>query len=155
MSERSLPPFGHADPLPRRKPRNAARRALGNAFGSLFENTIGKLFGLFGRRRKVAGAVPADTTPVDAGLASRAEAEISAHLAAHAALFERAARLTEKAVRLDTAGTPSDSARNRAERAVEEAKASLHNPRVAFEATHGEAGRRAFDAEAARRLPYL
>lgn len=93
-----------------------------------------------------------DTVP-DTGLRARAAEEIRAYAEAHAALFERAARLREKADRLERAGTPSESARNRAVRAEREAGSGLTALRSAFAASGGEEGLRAFDLEVERRFP--
>lgn len=82
-------------------------------------------------------------------LNDQAAAALEAHERAHAALFERAARLTEKARRLDEAGTPSESAQNRADRAREEVEAEL----AALRATFGEGGSRAFDSLVRSRYP--
>jgi hypothetical protein len=86
-------------------------------------------------------------------LEARAEALLQNYLEAHAGAFERAARLHEKAERLDTAGIPSESARNRAERAHEEAAAGLAALRASFAETTGTEGTRAFDGAMERRFP--
>ena len=67
------------------------------------------------------------------------------HLEAHAESLERAARLAEKAGRLEKAGTPSDSARNRAERARGEVVAGLEALRARFVEAAGGEGLGVFD----------
>ncbi len=73
----------------------------------------------------------------------------------HATLIERAERLVAKARRLEEAGTPSESANNRAARAVEAVEAGLATLRGAFVVSDGEEGGEAFDREVGRRLPVL
>jgi len=86
-------------------------------------------------------------------LDERAAAALDAHERAHAALFERSARLTGKARRLDEAGTPSESAQNRADRAREEVEAELAALRATFVDTAGEGASRAFDSLVRSRYP--
>lgn len=93
--------------------------------------------------------------PVDPDLRSRAAATLGEHTKAHAALFERASRLREKAERLERAGTPSESARNRAARAEWEAAESLAERRTSFAASTGDEGARAFDLEVRESYPAL
>ena len=88
--------------------------------------------------------------PEDPALRSRAASVIGEYARAHATLFERAERLGEKAERLEKDGTPSESARNRAERARREVEAGLDALRASF-ATSEE--RRAFYREVERRYP--
>jgi hypothetical protein len=89
---------------------------------------------------------------VDAGLHSEAASAIQGYAEAHAALFERAARLRERAERLEREGTPSESARNRAERARREVVEGLAALRASF--ADGDRERvRAFDREAGLRYP--
>jgi hypothetical protein len=83
-------------------------------------------------------------------LRSRAASVIREYAHVHATLFERAERLREKAERLEKDGTPSESARNRAERARREVETGLDALRASF-ATSEE--RRAFDREVERRYP--
>jgi hypothetical protein len=79
-------------------------------------------------------------------LESRAVQSIRAYLDAHAASFERAVRLGEKAERLEEAEIPSESARNRAERARDEVLLEIDVLRVSFVEAPGEReGTRAFD----------
>jgi hypothetical protein len=90
----------------------------------------------------------------DLALRSRAASAIREYADAHAALFERAQRLREKAERLERDGTPSESARNRAERAGREVEAGLTALRASFAASvGGREGWRAFDREVERRYP--
>lgn len=91
----------------------------------------------------------------DPAIASRAGTAIGRHAAEHATLFERAERLAIKAGRLEEAGTPSESASNRAARAREEVEAGLISLRDAFVASEGEEGALAFDREVGRRFPAL
>ena len=128
MSEGSLPPFGSVG---LRSFPGTIKRALGR---------------LFTRRRSREDPAP------DPALVSRAATAIREYADAHAALFERAERLSEKAERLEREGTPSESARNRAERARREVEASLAALRATF-AMSGREGQRAFDREIERRYP--
>jgi hypothetical protein len=73
----------------------------------------------------------------------------------HDTLLERAERLAAKARRLEEAGTPSESANNRAARAGEAVEAGLAALRDAFVASDGSEGAEAFDREVARRFPSL
>ena len=95
-----------------------------------------------------------EPTP-DAAVASRAGAVVERHAGEHATLFERAERLAGKAGRLKEAGTPSESATNRAARAREEVETGLAALRDAFVASEGEEGARAFDREVGRKFPTL
>lgn len=133
MSEGSLPPFGISGTksLP-----GALRRALG------------AIFGLPSRRMRRP-----EPGPLGAGL--RAGSVIGRHADEHAALFERAERLTVKARRLEEAGTPSESANNRARRARQEVETGLAALRAAFVASEGRDGGEAFDLEISRRFPVL
>jgi hypothetical protein len=90
----------------------------------------------------------------DLVLASQAASLIRGYARDHAALFERAYRLREKAERLERAGTPSESAANRAERARIEVESGLLALRDAFAASVGER-ERAFDHEIGRLYPAL
>jgi hypothetical protein len=85
-------------------------------------------------------------------LRSRVASAIGEYARAHATLFERAERLREKAERLEKEGTPSESARNRAERAKREVEVGLAALRATFGASSREE-RRAFDREIERRYP--
>jgi len=105
---------------------------------------------LFGRpRRRAPEPAP------DPAVVSRAGAAIGRYAGEHATLIERAERLAAKARRLEEAGTPSESANNRAARAMEAAEAGLAALRDAFVASDGEEGGEAFDREVGRRLPAL
>jgi hypothetical protein len=103
---------------------------------------MGRVLDLLGRSRDI-----------DPTLRTRAAEVIREHATLHEALFERATRLEGRAGRLEVEGTPSESARNRAERAREEISGSLAALRESFAASTGEEGRRAFDEELARRYP--
>lgn len=133
MSEGSLPPF----------------RSIWIRFSpaALLRGKLGKVSGHLRRRR----AKP----PAEPDLRSRAAVTLGAHTKAHASLFERFSRLREKAERLERAGTPSESARNRAARAEREAAESLVELRTSFAASDGEEGARAFDLEVRESYPAL
>lgn len=133
MREGSLPPFGFGF-----SPRGLARRALGR---------------LAARLRRPPE--PRKRSETFSNLDERAAAEIQSHENAHAALFDRAARLSEKARRLEEEGTPSESASNRAARARREAEAELTALRASFVAAAGKKGRGAFDRQARKRYPGL
>lgn len=128
MSEGSLPPFG----VFRYKnlPFSLAKRVAGRLKGSL--------------RRSRSGE-EAEPTPA---IRSRAAAAIREYAVSQATLFERAERLRERAERLESEGTPSDSARNRAERAESEVAAGLTKLRASFLTTANRKEERlAFDQE--------
>ncbi|MDQ4063502.1 MAG: hypothetical protein M3122_06355 [Actinomycetota bacterium] len=73
------------------------------------------------------------TGPIrETNLELRANHTLHEYLSAHAANLERALRLGEKAERLEEAGTPSESVRNRAERARGEVVAGLATLRASF-----------------------
>ena len=131
MREGSLPPFGLGF-----SPRDLVRRTLG-----------GLARRLRGERRIRTGEGPS--------LDDRAAATIREHERAYAALFERMKRLAEKAERLEEAGTPSESAGNRAGRAREEVEAELAALRASFVAAAGKRGRKAFDRQVRSRYPGL
>lgn len=86
---------------------------------------------------------------------SRVGTAIARYAGEHATLLERAERLAAKARRLEEAGTPSESANNRAARAGEAVEAGLAALRGAFIASDGEEGGEAFDREVGRRLSTL
>ena len=132
MSEGSLPPFGISGT---KSPPGALKRALG------------AIFNLPSRRTRRPEPGP--------GAGLRAGSVIGRHADEHAALFERAERLTVKARRLEESGTPSESANNRAGRARQEVEAGLAALRDAFVASEGRDGREAFDLEVSRRFPVL
>ena len=95
------------------------------------------------------------TGPVaDLATASQAASAIKEYARDHAALFEREERLRAKAERLARAGTPSESANNRAERARMEVEAGLLALRDAFSLSVQER-ERAFDHEIGRLYPAL
>ena len=121
--------------------RTVALRSLPGAVA----RGLGRLFEGLHRRR---GA------PENLALRSRAASVIGEYTEAHAALFERAERLREKAERLERDGTPSEIARNRAERARSEIEAGLVALRASFAASvEGREGWHAFDREVERRYP--
>jgi hypothetical protein len=78
-------------------------------------------------------------------LESRAVRSVREYLDAHAANLERAVRLEEKAERLEEAGIPSESARNRAERAHGEVLPGLTALRASFFEASDREGVCAFD----------
>ena len=132
MSEGSLPPFGIS-----------GARSIPGAVGRVLGRILGKP-----RREK-------EETPPDPVLSRLAADTIGRHAGDHAALFERAERLTEKAERLERAGTPSDSAVNRAVRARGEVEAGLAGLRASFVEAEGVDGGIAFDREVEGRYPAL
>jgi hypothetical protein len=108
---------------------------------------VGRVLGrVFGRSR--VGSAP------DLAMASQAASAIMEYARDHASLFEREERLRAKAERLAQAGTPSESANNRAERARTEIEAGLLAVRERFAPSAGER-RRTFDHEAGRLYPRL
>ena len=141
MSESSLPPFGPAR-NPRALPRLAKTLARSRAAAAL-----NKLRGLT-RRRERSGTQAAPDP-----LENRAARVVREYLDAHAESVERAARLQEKAGRLEREGTPSESARNRADRARGEVAAGLLALRARFVEAVGRDGARAFDRVVAMLAP--
>jgi hypothetical protein len=115
-----------------------------------FPKAAGRVLGRFFARRK---AEP-NPEPASSELASQAASAIVEYARDHAALFERAERLWAKAERLERAGTPSESAANRAQRARAEVEAGLLALRDSFAASAAER-RRAFDHEVGRLYPAL
>jgi hypothetical protein len=112
-----------------------------------FPKVVGRVIGrVFGRRR-------AESAP-ELAMASQAASAIKEYASEHAALFEREERLRAKAERLAQAGTPSESANNRAERARTEIEAGLLALRERFAPSAGKR-RRVFDHEAGRLYPRL
>ena len=93
----------------------------------------------FGKRQD------ARPTGEQSALESRAIRYVRDYLDAHAANLERAVGLEEKAERLEEAGIPSESARNRAERARGEIVPGLVALRASFVERTGHKGARAFD----------
>ena len=108
---------------------------------------MSKLRGL-PRRRERSGAEDAPDP-----LENRAARVVREYLDAHAESVERAARLQEKAGRLEREGTPSESARNRADRARGEVAAGLVALRARFVVAVGREGARAFDRVVAMLAP--
>jgi hypothetical protein len=131
MSEGSLHPFG------------AIRlRSLPRTFKRALDRLAGRV------RR------PEEILAPDPALSSLAATAIRDYAEAHATLFERAERLKAKAERLEGSGMPSESARNRAERARREVESGLAALRTSFVGSSGESnGGRAFDLEVGRRYP--
>ncbi len=114
---------------------------------SSFPKVVGRVVGrVFGRKK-------AESAP-DLAMALQAASAIKEYAREHAALFEREERLRAKAERLAQAGTPSESANNRAERARTEIEAGLLALRDRFAPSAGEK-RRVFDHEAGRLYPRL
>jgi hypothetical protein len=112
-----------------------------------FPKVVGRVVGrVFGRKK-------AESAP-DLAMALQAALAIKEYAREHAALFEREERLRAKAERLAQAGTPSESANNRAERARTEIEAGLLALRDRFAPSAGEK-RRVFDHEAGRPSPRL
>lgn len=111
------------------------------------KRTLGRL-----TLRKRRGAVPVQAEAP--ALESRAARSVGEYLRVHAANLERAVRLAEKAGRLEEAGTPSESARKRAERARGEVVYGLAALRASFvEATGEREEARAFDRAVALLCP--
>jgi hypothetical protein len=108
---------------------------------------LSKLHGLTRRREQSGTEDPPDP------LENRAARVVREYLDAHAEIVERAARLQEKAGRLEREGTPSESARNRAERARVEVTAGLVALRARFVEAVGREGARAFDRMVAMLAP--
>jgi hypothetical protein len=136
MSEGSLPFFESLrSRIPRKLPLSRANAALSRLFTrtQASRETVGE-----GRAQEEAVVSPA--------LESRASGMIREYLRLQATNLERAERLGERAERLEKAGIPSESARNRAERAREEVMTGLSALRRRFvEAAGGGDGARAFD----------
>src|SRR5215213_2482291 len=86
-------------------------------------------------------------------LEGRAERILREHLGTQAESFERALRLGEKAERLEEDGTPSESARNKAERACEEVVTGLAALRASFVEATKQKGGRVFDRVLEQRCP--
>lgn len=83
----------------------------------------------------------------------RAVSALREHLAENATTVERAARMRDQADRLEREGTPSDSARNRAERAREEVARGVARLRRSLFAAGDEESARALDAETTKLDP--
>src|SRR3712207_5926771 len=125
MSENSLPLFGPTKVLLRTFRPTRLKR--------VFERlTI--------RKRHEAGRKGEESH-----LEARAVRSVREYLDSHAANLERAVRLEEKAERLEEAGIPSESARNRAERAHGEVVPGFTALRASFFEASGNDGARAFD----------
>jgi hypothetical protein len=116
-----------------------------------FPRVVGRVVGrVLGRGKPHPEPDVAMASPV----ALQAASAIEEYARNHAALFEREERLRAKAERLARAGTPSESANNRAERARTEVEAGLLALRERFAPSAGER-RRVFDHEAGRLYPGL
>lgn len=133
----------------------------------IVKKTLAKLSG---RHRPGAAAerVPArQSAPPNPGprsfasLTSLAAELITGYADDNAELFERAGRLGAKAERLEGEGTPSDTARNRADRAKAEIEAGFARLRASFASADGPGEGsdprgerlRAFDREVSRLYP--
>lgn len=114
----------------------------------LVKRGLGRLFGR--PRRRTRKPEPNDPT-----LEARAASVVGRHAEERATLFERAERLSGKALRLEEAGTPSESASNRADRARGEVEAGLATVRASFVASEGAGSGGAFDREILKRYPAL
>jgi hypothetical protein len=125
MSESSLPLFGPTKVLLRTFRPTRLNRALERL--------------PFGKRHD------AEPYGEESILESRVVRFVREYHYAHAANLDRAVRLEEKAERLEEAGIPSESARNRAERAYEEVLPGLTALRASFFEASGHEGVRAFD----------
>jgi hypothetical protein len=125
MSESNLPLFGPTKVLLRTIRPTRLKRALERL--------------PFGKRRD-AGLNEEQST-----LESRVVQSLREYLESQAANLERVVRLEEKAERLEVAGIPSESARNRAERARKEVLPALTDMRASFFEASGHEGTRAFD----------
>jgi cobalamin biosynthesis Mg chelatase CobN len=126
MSEGSLPFFAS---LRSRLPRRLRPSRASAAFSRLFTRNE--------RQEEKTSPSP---------LESRAARLVREYLRSQATNLERAERLGERAERLEKAGIPSESARNRAERARDEVMVGLAALRGRFvEAAGGGDGARAFD----------
>lgn len=146
MSEESLPPFKYLNP--RRYP-SRLREAAGRLMDRL-------------RRGEPAEARPdappgrSKTEPgaeVGEKARERAAAALREHLAQNSTNVERAARMREAAGRLEREGTPSDSARNRAERAREEVAEGIARLRRSLSAAGDDESAQALDLETAKLDP--
>jgi hypothetical protein len=126
---------------------------LGTLRLRFFPRVVGRVVG-----GVVGGVLGRGKPEPDAAMASQvalqAASAIEEYARNHAALFEREERLRAKAERLARAGTPSESADNRAERARTEVEAGLLALRERFAPSAGER-RRVFDHEAGRLYPRL
>lgn len=147
MSESSLSPFG----VFRSK----------NSLFSLLKRAVKRFRGHTHQPQPAKTGYPTETdqsveSGPDTGLRSRAAAAIQEYAASQATLFERAERLRARSERLEREGTPSDSARNRAERAEQEVATGLADIRAAFgREVDGEKGLAAFDREVESLYPEL
>lgn len=116
MSESSLPNFG----------RIGLRLLSITRWPTRLKGRLGSFYARV--RGAHGGAEPARAPELE----SLAELAVREYIGSHAGLLERAARLAEKAERLERDDTPSESARNRAERACGEVVAGLAALRASF-----------------------
>lgn len=170
MSEGSLPPFKYLDP--RRYP-SRIRGAAGRLIGRLRRGERGKENETDGTityperpaDEPAAEKAPADRPQSGGGLAAspagdsgasreigeearrRAAKALEEYLRHNATNLDRAARMRDQADRLDREGTPSDSARNRADRAREEVADGISRLRRAMISSGDEESARALDLE--------
>lgn len=98
-----------------------------------------------GDRATESAGASARSVPPDGRLVSAAEREILDYERQNRVLFERAERYDTKSERLLESGTPSEIARNRAERARQEIAAGLQALRASFVRRNGEGAEAAFD----------
>ncbi|ABG05357.1 hypothetical protein Rxyl_2430 [Rubrobacter xylanophilus DSM 9941] len=127
MSEGSIPP-----------PHPGALRLVPSALRRRLAGLLARL-----RRREPAPE-----------LRARAASALARYARTNADLLDRAARLAARAERLEREGTPSESVRNRAERARREIEAGLAALRDSFAASGREA-LEAFELELERVDPAL
>jgi hypothetical protein len=125
MSESSLPLFG------------PAKVFLGTFRPTRLTRVLEHL--PFGKRHEAV------SNGEESALEARAVRSVREYFYAHTANLERAVRLEEKAERLEEAGIPSESARNRAERARWEVLPGLTALRASFFEASGREGVRAVD----------
>lgn len=107
--------------------------------------------------RSSSGGAPAASPPVASTTVSqeigeeahrRAAKALEDHLRQNATSLDRAVRMRDQAERLDREGTPSDSARNRADRAREELADGIARLRRAMISSGEEESARALDLQA-------
>lgn len=159
MSEGSLPPFKYLNP--RRYPaklRDAAGRLIERFRGvrqgeSPWEEPETASVSETGTYPKGRGISPAGNTGVEEADRERAAAALRRFLLENATNVERAARRRSQAERLEREGIPSDSARNRAERAREEVVDGLARLRRSLRAAGEISTARALELEVAKLNP--
>lgn len=172
MSEGSLPPFKYLNP--RRYPaklRDAAGRLIerfrpgarrekqrsepGTTGGAAERRAGVSETGTYpgGRGINTAGERGGADEGVESAARERAAAVLREFLAENGTNVERAARRRNQAERLELEGIPSDSARNRAERAREEVVEGLIRLRRSLHATGETSAARALEFEVAKLDP--